>query len=392
MKVFKKNWPLIIFVISILLHLFFYVSAHFTHSLDIFFEHVTRGQDFFQVPNGAHAFWRGGSLQGELPGEIKPYTSCCGVNPNVYHPFFTLLVGTPLQFFSPWTAFGLWTIVHLLVSAMIIIIFWKKFKSHQHLYLALFLYLLNSYHYYEIQHAQYHFLLLLFSLLFLYESCVHGDTKKAGFWYFLSLLIKPIGFLWIIPLLLYKRFKTVIFGLGFYILTSLPFLFWQSGNYYFFNLLSTLRSQRPTYNLLALSHFVQITPDFFKNLSFFTAIFLIVYQIFRKPSLFSIIFLWTAFQLIFYSLTFHYHYSLLAGLISLGILLNIFSVKWTEMVPIFFITIPTPIIFLRLFWKAEAILTDKQLSSIALWSVFWLILLCYRVVFLSKNKFHLTKE
>lgn len=380
MKFFKKNWQLIIFLFSIGIHLVFYISAHFTHTLDIFFEHVTRGQDFFQIPNAAYAFWRGGTLQGELPSGVKPYTSCCGVNPNVYHPLFTLIIGTILQFFSPWTAFGIWTLTHLFVSIAIIIFLWKKFKKHKYLYLALSLYLLNSYHYYEIQHAQYHFLLLFFTILFLYESCTNGDTMKAGMWYSLSLLIKPIGFLWLIPLLLYKRFKTVTLGLGTYLLVSVPFLFSQFGKYYFLNLQNTLKTQTPTYNLTALMHFVQITPGFFKVLCLFTAVCFTVYQVLRKPSLFSIIFLWIAFQLIFYARTFHYHYSLLAGLIALGILLDIFSVKKIKVIPILLITIPAPIIFLRLFWKAPSILTVKQLSFIALWSVLWLILPCIQIV------------
>jgi len=83
---------------------------------------------------------------------------------------FTLLVGTPLQFFPSWMAFNIWLGVHILSTLFLVFFLWKKFENHKYLYFALSLYLLNSYHYYEIKHAQYHFLLLLFTVMFLYET------------------------------------------------------------------------------------------------------------------------------------------------------------------------------------------------------------------------------
>ena len=378
MILFKKNWQKILFITAFIIHLSFYVSAFYTHWWDVLFENVTTGQDFFQIPNAAYSFLHGGNLRGELPPGIKPYTSCCGVNGNVYHPLFTLLVGTPLQLFTPNTALKIWTFVHILISAILLLFLWKKFANHKYLYLALSLYLLNSYHYYEIKHAQYHFLLTFFTTLFLYESAIKGDTKRAGLWYFLSILIKPIGFLWILPLLIYKRFRTLTIGLGLYALASIPFIITPLGKYFFNNLGDNLNSQGPTYNLAAIVHFEKIPLVYIKIASLFSAIFLLIFQIIKKSELYSTIFLWVSFQLIFYALVYPYHYSITAGLICLGILLNQFSFKRNKILPLIILTLPTPILFLR-WYGAPAVLTPQQFSGIALWSIFWLTLTCFQL-------------
>src|SRR5258708_7472220 len=219
----SRNLQLSLFCLSIFVHLYFYISAYFTHTLNPFFVHATIGQDFFQIPNGAYAFLHGGSLTGALPAGRAPYMNCCSVNPNVYHPLLTLLVGVPLQFFPPWTAMTIWAGVHLFVMALLIFFLWRKFGHHKYVYLALSLLLLNSNHYYEIWLTQYQFLVNFFTILFLYESIKHGDTGEAAVWLFLGLLIKPIGLLWIIPLLLFKRTKTVGIGFGLYALVTIGF-------------------------------------------------------------------------------------------------------------------------------------------------------------------------
>lgn len=370
----KKSFQIAIFIISCFIHIFYYISAYLTHTLDMFFEHVTMGQDFFQIPNAAYAFLHGGTLTGTLPIGIIPYASCCGVNSNVYHPLFTLIVGTPLQFLSPWTAFGIWETLHFFISILTVLFLWKKFSAHKYLYIALSFYLLNSYHYYEIQHAQYHFLLNFFIILFLYTISLKGDKNLAGIWYFASLLVKPIGLLWVIPLLIYKYFKTVFIGIFLYLMASAPFLVSLLGKYFYINLYNAAITAIPSYNLLALTKLFPLDLGYFKSLSIFTALALLLLQIFKKPPIFSIIFLWISFQLIFYNLVFHYHYSILASLIALGILLNIFSLKRFEIIPIVFLTIPTPIIFFHLSGD-PAILPTQHLSLVALGSIFWLLVL-----------------
>lgn len=381
-----KRLQFIIFILSILIHLSFYVSAYFTHTLNIFFEHVTMGQDFFCIPNAAYSFLHGGTLTGQLPIGIAPYINCCGVNLNVYHPLFTLLIGLPLQLFQPWTAFGIWGTLHLVASIIIVIFLWKKFRHHKYLYFALSFYLLNSYHYYEIQHAQYHFLVSLFTVFFLYEAETKGDTKLAGLWYFLSLLIKPLGILWLLPLVIYKKMQSIIVGFGIYVLVSIPFFVLPFGNYFFNNLINRAGNQVSTYNLFALTDFFPIQAEVFKYLALFLALLLIIFQFVVKPKLFSIIFLWIGFQLIFYSLVFHYHYSILASLICLGILLNLINLKNPiALLSSIMLTIPTPIIFFHLSGDPD-ILPKQHLSVIALWSIFWLTILCFYIITSSFRK------
>ena len=381
-----KKLQFIIFILSILIHLSFYVSSYFTHTFNIFFEHVTMGQDFFSVPNAAYSFLHGGTLTGELPIGIASYINCCGVNSNVYHPLFTLLIGLPLQLFQPWTAFGIWGALHLVASIVIVTFLWKKFRHHKYLYFALSFYLLNSYHYYEIQHAQYHFLVSLFTVFFLYEAEIKGDTRLAGVWYFLGLLIKPLGLLWIFPLVIYKRFQTSLIGLGIYILVSIPFLILPIGNYFFNNLFYRVDHQASTYNLFALTEFFPIQAEIIKYLAISLALLLLIFQFVVKPKFFSIIFLWISFQLIFYSLIFHYHYSILASLICLGILLNVIELKNPlALLSSVMLTIPTPIIFFHLSGDPD-ILPTQHLSMVALWSIFWLTMLCAYIITSSFRK------
>ena len=121
-------------------------------------------------------------------------------------------------------------------------------------------------------------------------------------------MVKPIGFLWILPLILYKKFKTLIFGLGIYLLFSLPFIIFGGGEYYFSNLINSFKAKYPSYNIFALTHFARINPNFFSMLSLLVASLLIWYQISKKPQVFLLIFLWISFQLVFYPYVYPYQY------------------------------------------------------------------------------------
>lgn len=101
----KKYWLL---VLAIMLQLLFYVSASWTHWLDIFFPGGSlhdglQGIDFYQIPRGAWAFWHGGSLTGAPLANGMFYGPHHYVSSNVYHPIVTLLLGSVLMLFS-WPA------------------------------------------------------------------------------------------------------------------------------------------------------------------------------------------------------------------------------------------------------------------------------------------------
>src|SRR5689334_4795950 len=92
--------------LGVLLHLLFYVSVAWTGWFDHFFSgaalHVGgKGIDFYQVPRGAWAFWHGGSLSGEPLPDGQQWGKEYWSQNNVYHPLFTLLVGTVLTWFDP---------------------------------------------------------------------------------------------------------------------------------------------------------------------------------------------------------------------------------------------------------------------------------------------------
>lgn len=370
----SRTFQFRLFLVSVIFHIYFYISARFTHTLEIFYSNINVGQDFFQIPNAVYAFLHNGTLTGIIPSAFEPYINCCGVNANVYHPLFTLLIGYPLQLFRPWDAFTIWTWIHVLITALLVYFLWSKFRNHRYLYLALSLFLLNSYHYYEIWHAQYHFLFNFFTILFLYESVKHGDTKKAGMWLFFSLLVKPIGLLWILPLLLYQRYTTVILGFGsFFVITAL-FNYFPFGSYYLHNFFtvstSTMIGANNIYGIQILIPSVPIVLIKLLRTSIFLG--LLIFQVLKKPKLYTIISLWICFQLLFYPLVYLYQVTILAGVFCLGILLDVFPPKKLLLIPIIFLTLPTIVVFYHLagIWELGKIrLTIAWLYTVFL--LFW---------------------
>lgn len=387
----KKN-QIILFGASIFVQLLYYISAFSSHILNIFYAPITVGQDFFQIPNGAYAFLHGGTLTGIMLNRQPIYSSCCNVNHNVYHPLFTLLVGIPLQLFPPWTAYALWGYVHLAATAILAVFLWRKFRKHRYIFLSLSLLLFNSYWYYEIEHAQYHFLFVFFTVLFVVESTVNGDTKKAGLWLLCSLLVKPIGLLWIIPLLLYKRYKTVAIGIGIFVFLTLIFVLFPFGQYYIRNLLAVSQAIVPTHNIYALHYLIPSFPlGLVKLLSFFIAVGLLLFQYIKRPSLFLVICLWCGYQLLFYPLVYHYQYSVFAGLICLGILVNEFVPNSAIMFPIVFLTLPAfPALFFHL--SGEMPIPRVHLAIIWLYSAFLLICLLLLAVLQVLKRGHLENK
>lgn len=360
----KTKW--IIVLLAVIIHLYFYVSAFKTHSLDKYFLPITQGQDFFQIPNAAYSFLQGGDLRGNIDGLKNTYTNCCGVNTNVYHPLFTLLVGIPLQFFSPWTAFYFWGLLHLLVDIFIVIFLIKNFKNNPHLPAALAIYLLSSFSYYEILNNQYHFLLNLFVLLLVYELSIRRDSLAAGFYYFLALLVKPIGFLFLPILIIKKKFKTALWGLGLFSIISLIFWLLPEGKYYFSNLSGILSSNYSDWDILHVLHyFLKMDLKNALDIKIFFAGLLLLLGFSKRIKIFTAVFCFTLYQLIFYQSTFPYHHSILASLLAMGILLGEIKLGIAQKIAVLLITIPAPL-FLDRF-----IATDNPLEAKALVFLSW---------------------
>jgi hypothetical protein len=374
----KKNF-FIIFAFSIIFHIFLYASTVKTNVLEVFYDSTRPGQDFFQIPNAARSFLQGGNLQGVLKnGLSNPFIDCCGVNVNVYHPFFTLLIGVPLQLFSPWVAYYIWEAIHVLVTIILVAFICTHFRNNKYLYLGLSFFLLFAFHYYEIRNAQFHFLFNFLSFLLIYRSIKNGDSFATGVLLFLSLLVKPIGLLWIAPLLIYRHFKTVLAGLLLFLTVSVPFYLSSIGKYYFSNFYYVSTTSIPSDNLL---NFVWFFPqhqpiiEFVIKISMYaTFLFFLYIQLHKKPSLFIMFFLWHSFQLFFYNLVFHYQFTILGLLFCLGILLGEFKINKKELIPMIFLTIPSPFFLYNLGITSRYGLLLNE-ATWSLWTDFWLIIL-----------------
>jgi hypothetical protein len=379
----RKHAQTLLFIFSIIVCLSFYYAVFIHEWVGFFLETTTPGQDFFQIPNGVYALLHSGTLTGVLPYGVAPYVSCCGVNSNVYNPFFTLLIGSPLQLLSPWTAYAVWGIIHFLVTLFIVVFLWKKFPHHPYRKLALSFFLLNAYTYYELSKNQYHFLFNFFTILFLYYLLKAPNTTKTIMFYFFGLLVKPIGLLWFIPLLIYKKYKIALLGVGLYIFVSLPFLVTPIGSYFLNNLLHAMQVPNPSYNIFTLARIFPWSWELLLFLRLITALTLLILTVRKKLPLFTIIFLWISYELVFYGLSYNYHYSIIAGMLCLGILFNIIPVTKKSLFLCIMNTIPTPLFIFHL--AGETKLSQMHTSMLTLWSIFWLSCI---LVFLVKQKNH----
>lgn len=381
----KKSLLLVALLVSVSFRLFYYASASQTHSLDKYFLPVTPGQDFFQIPNAAYSFLRGGNLQGDI-GKIKnAYINCCGVNKNVYHPFFTLLAGIPLQLFQPWNAFNLWMFAHLTSDILITVFLLTRFKNSKYLPLALIVLLTSNFGYYEIVNNQYHFLLNTATFFLLYEIDKKQDSALGGIYYLLGLLVKPIGIFWALPLLRNKYFKTVTVGLAFFAVFSLIFLFVPESKYYFNNLFYVIfKSNYPDWNIFLVLGKLNISPGPIALIKLLFAALLAWFSIRENKPAISI-FLWIIYTLTMYQNTFPYHFSIVPVLISLALLSDWLKFNWLTKIALFFIIIPAPITISSLVVSDQINLLPVQKYIFVFWSNLGLLFLALSIVFNLKN-------
>lgn len=234
-----KNHKLL--TLGILIHVLFYVSAIWTGWLNPLYSDPARhvgwpGIDFFQVLRGAWSFWHGGSLTGvPLPGGQVYAPVPYYVNMNVYHPLFTLLVGTPLMLLSPAASPMIWLHVKLIIDFLLIRSFWQQVRSLRYGEFATFLLLANFSEYAELVADQYHFVfnaaLLLFLLMLRRRSLLGCILAYAA-----TLLIKPVGLLFVPALVCKRHWRIALFALTLFGLATWPFLIMGNGSYYLSNL------------------------------------------------------------------------------------------------------------------------------------------------------------
>lgn len=386
-------------ILAIIIHAFFYISALKTHTLDYFFPwgnvHEYQGIDFYQVPNGAHAYLTGGKFTGELAPSEAPYAYG---NSNVYHPFFTFVIGGLLQLFRPEVARHLWFAIHAMVTSILVFILFKRYKTHKNFSLAVFIYLGLFPHYLEIWNGQYHFLLDA-AIFFLLLAAVRKKEKFLdAFAYAGSLLVKPIGLLWIIPLLFKKRFKTVCVGIGIFLLAIVVFLIDSSGWYYITNIVSRVKGPiggpPGVFTLDALLRYGKISLNIITLIKAGAVIGLLFVQIKKKPNLFVSLFIWTSYYLLFYDLVFEYHYATLAPFFALGLLTQkSFQSKLAKLLCLTY-ALPTPFFIFHYFQygaKGHEVLGWGWVILV-LFRILPLILLNMIIIFKYKNNDHQAKH
>jgi hypothetical protein len=315
--------------IGLLIHIAFFISASGTKWFNYFFSgsslHLCcRGMDFYQIPNGAYSYWHGGSLS--VTQGTTHYLYGVGfpaVNFNVYHPALTLLLGSFLILFSPAASFYVWMFIKLFVNLALLTYFYISFRQSKYIYLATFLSLINSTQYLEIEISQFQFVLNTALFLMLIALAKNEKSPLGGLFYFLTLISKPIGLLWI-PVMFFKRqWKMLLIGLGLFLFTTSTFLYNHSGDYYVNNLWGNFFTPNMAgpiqiFTLDALLRYSTPLPDSALTVIKLSCLALvIILSAFKRISLQTGIFLAIAYYLLFYDMTFEYHYTTLIPILAI---------------------------------------------------------------------------
>ena len=313
--------------IGLIVNMLFYISAYQTKWFSYFFtgpavHYCCKGLDFYQIPNGAYAYLHGGSLTGLLKPGMYPYAEGVLVNPNVYHPLFTLLLGSVLILFKPGTAFYVWMFSKFFVMLALVFYFYRSFRESKFVFFALFTMLINSAQYAEVAISQFQFVLNVFLLLLLINLARGGGKIAGGCYYFACLLVKPVGLLWLPVFFCKKQYKLAAFGLALFLLDTVIFLFNKAGNYYTDNLFLQLASKATDgppqiITLATLLRFSAVLPDVaisgLRIVCLLTVVFLCSL---KRVSIFKGIFLSSAYFLLFYDLVYEYHYTIMIPILA----------------------------------------------------------------------------
>src|SRR5437879_6437207 len=224
--------------IGLLIHIAFFISASRTKWFDYFFSGIAlhlccRGLDFYTVPDGAYAYLHGGGSLGFVPtSTLYVYGIGFPTNYTANHPLLVLFVGAFLMLFSPASSFYVWMFIKLFVYLAVLIYFYVNFKDSKYIRLAIFLSLINSTQYLEIEISQFQFILNMFLFLMLIILAKNEKSRLGDLFYFLTLIAKAIGLLWM-PLFFFKRqFKMLVVGVGLFLIVTVVFLFNHSSDYY----------------------------------------------------------------------------------------------------------------------------------------------------------------
>ena len=314
--------------LGLVIYLLFFISVVWTGWFDAFFSGAAlhdgaKGIDFYQLPRGAWAFWHGGSLTGDPLANGSQYAKKAFVNGNVYHPLFTLTLGSFLALFDPARSPYIWLWIKLFISLPVIGYFFWSFRTSRYIAFAMFILLANFSIYLELASWQFHFVLNIFLLLFLILLVQKRQTFLSGFLFGLGLLVKPVGLLFVPMLLIKGRWKIVLFGLGLFVLCTGAFLFHGAGKYYTNNLVNNLSSSgtmgpNQIITFQALLRYTTHWPNFIYQAIQNAALFLVVIlSMLRRTPISKAVFLYIAYFLCFYEQVFEYQWSSLAYVLAI---------------------------------------------------------------------------
>lgn len=324
----KKNY---LIILGVIINISFFISAFSTGWYDYFFfgssiHYCCRGLDFFAVPNGAYSFYHGGDFSGRMPYSLPPYSIGFPSNLNLYHPFFTLFLGSFFLLFQPNIAFYLWMGIKFIYTMLVAYYLHKTFSHSKALPLALFVFLANFAQYNEIKISQYQFIFNIFLLLFLVALVKKQHIVAPIIYFLITLLVKPLGLLWLPTLLIKRRFRLAIISVLLFIVLTLPFIINRTGMYYVDNLTSVFFHPiyTNTIDIMSLDAFLRsafnITPHTITILKALSILIISLLAFSKRISLFKCIFFLVVYFLCFYDLLYQYHFSILGPVFTVGLL------------------------------------------------------------------------
>jgi hypothetical protein len=277
----------------------------------------------------------------------------------------------------------IWHVMKIFLTIFIFIIFYRKYQKKKHFLLATFIYFSLFPQYLEIWNAQYHFLLVfgLFLLLFSFDDKKPVDSDRNGIYYLFTLLVKPIGLLWIPAFILYKQWKMILIGTLGYISLTLLFMIDGSGSYFINNLIE--RIQHPIGGPPGIFTIESLIRFYFPQ-SFINALLmysflglLLIFQFKWKPTLLQSLFLWTVFYLLFYDFVFEYHYTVIIPFATIGLVTKQLFQKKRDQILLLTYSLPTPFFlfhFFQTFAKGHFV-TDRGWTILVLTRTIPLVLL-----------------
>ena len=287
--------------------------------------HCCKGMDFYQVPNGTFAFWHGGSLSGRPLPDGRVYAQGYFVNDNVYHPFFTLALGYWLIQFNPEQAFSAWLLLKLGITLVATGYFLWSFRESKYIGFATLVLCANCTQYLEIVIGQFQAALNVFLLLLLINLAKRQSKAWGAILYCLTLLVKPIGFLWIWVFLWKRHVKVALLGGLAFVLCTVVFLFNGSGLYYLANLQAHFlypseAGPNQIITLLAWLRYTTHWPDIMlKGIQDVVLISFLLISSLKRTHISKGIFLAVVYYLFFYDFVFEYHYTTLAPVVAVCI-------------------------------------------------------------------------